>query len=38
MLTDTRQRLQLQGSKQIQIKIKGKNISQVEKANTLAVY
>lgn len=38
MLTDTKQRLQLQGSEQIQIKINRKNISQVEKANTLAVY
>ena len=37
MLIGTRQRLRLQGSKQIQIQIEGENISQVEKVKSLDV-
>ena len=37
MLIGTRQRLLLQGSKQIQIQIVRKNINQVEKAKSLGV-
>lgn len=37
MLIGTRQRLRLQGNKQIQIQIERKNVSQVEKVKSLDV-